>query len=238
MIFYVWIPIALANTLLLFYKQRHYHSTCPQLPNAEGFCCFLAWRRDSLVKYDVCKNNFYNLKNKYFIEGSYVKNVVKVREMVYVTTHYGLDYINVSATNLSNPSENRKVFLWSTSQEFFHKPHIAFRDSILAAGSQFVVDMRDCYDYYCGKNTPTSVKAEKLIKINPEVYMHNTTSTPNNNTLDTSFVGNMNEERIGNALVLFNGTVCAVGGSSQPSVECLDGSTNKWYYAPHENTSA
>ena len=46
----------------------------------------------------------------------------------------------------------------------------------------------------------------------------------------------MNEERIGNALVLFNGTVCAVGGSSQPSVECLDASTNKWYYLPPMKT--
>ena len=97
--------------------------------------------------------------------------------MVYVTTHYGLDYINVSTTNLSNPSENRKVFMWSTSQEFFHKQHTAFGDSILAAGSQFVVDMRDYYDYYYyGKNTPTCVKAEKLIKcICTILHQHQTT---------------------------------------------------------------
>ena len=198
----------------------------PKFQNAGVSCNFLAIMEDSLVKYDICNHNFITLvkppkvKTKWRDELFYVKSVVKVKNMVYVISW--LDYKAVLRANLSNPSMGWKHFNWD--DEYKYKLVVATNNSILAAGTRYNGDIDD---HYLIRGKPS-----KLMIANSEVHAYNITT----DMWHTSVSWHMNDDLVGNALVTFKSTVCAVGGSFMPSVECFNASTTTWHYLPPMKT--
>ena len=110
--------------------------------------------------------------------------------------------------------------------KYICRQYIADEDSILAAGisdhNNYSIEHSDLLKF-CNHTQETSLPFR--------VDLHNTT------TVTWTRLPNMNEPRLGHALVMFKGLICAVGGSfvSPSSAECFNFSTNQWTLLPPMN---
>jgi len=136
-----------------------------------------------------------------------IQNIVKVRDMVYIITcQKGKSAIRI---NLS-----QSILFWEEVEwddRYKNMKLIAFEDSIITLGAQA--------DYMNKKCNLFSLESKFA-------YMYNTTSGVWTQLPD------MMEARSGASLVLFNGLICAVGGSVNFSAECLNITSKQWTYLP------
>ena len=154
---------------------------------------------------------------------------------------------NALKVNLSESSLKWKEIEWKN--EYKGKKYIAYKDSIFAAGMNFDHMNSKSMNHSLIKSMKQSLiqsMNQTLIEsINQTVlnayldylpyrqaYLYNTT------TYKWARLPNMNQPRIGPALVVFKGLICAVGGSPELplSTECFNFSTNQWTFLPFMNT--
>ena len=172
---------------------------------------FLLTDGTHLVRFDTNVNFTYLPDFPHvYKEDTTVQNFVKVNNMIYVISCIsGKSAIRINA---SDPTAVWVEMKWK--DKYKNKKYIAFKDAILAIGSQ-----SDYMNYDCQSTLPKSSAA----------YMYNTTTN-----IWTQLPA-MSEARLGAALALFNGTACAVGGSESPSVECFNMTRNQWISLPMMN---
>jgi len=135
-----------------------------------------------------------------------VPYVVKLKDALYMISDFNEDTtlrVHLSDTKLTEKIE------WES--ECKSSVYYAFEDSIFAVGAQ-----RDYMSFSYKENIEVMKSAS--------AHMYNTT------TRRWIRLKNMNEPRLGHAVVSFKGLVCAVGGSHLPTVECFNISTGKWSY--------
>jgi len=195
------IIMAIASRILMLY---------PQPLNSDDCCTFLAVNIDNLTKYTFCSKNdttYIETSNifRYNVSvDSSFRSVVKVNDMIYLITR-GVDTLRA---NLSDLAKGWDHIEWNNEAKY--KNHLAFNDAIFAAGTKFNAEFF----------MPGEVKFnDPLIFESSSAFMYNTTT---NHWFE---LPKMYEERLGNTLVLFNGKICSVGGSTWPIVECFDSST-------------
>ena len=138
-----------------------------------------------------------------------VPNVVKVKDTVYLISYSNTE--DIVRVNLSDPKLTQKKTQWKN--QYKSKKYLAFKDCIFAVGSQS--------DYM----SESYIQNRKVMK-SARAYLFNTT------TGKWTRLKNMNEPRLGHALVLFQGLICAVGGSHKPTAECFNFTTGEWSYLP------
>jgi len=147
----------------------------------------------------------------YYQETTTIQNFVKVRDMAYVISC--IKDKPVIRINMSDRNSTWDEVYWNN--EFKNRKYISFKDSIFAIGSQSDYMNHDCqYNYIPGSSA---------------AYMYNTT------TNIWTALPSMSEERLGAALVLYDGLICAVGGSTLPSVECFNQTYKYWISLPLMN---
>jgi len=167
-----------------------------------------------LVRYDIASFNHTYLPKFPLAhqEDTTVQNLVKVNDMVYVISC--IEFRRAIRINLSDPSATWESIAWK--DKYKNRKHIAFKDSIFAIGTQSDYMNDDC---------------QHTLTKSSEAYMFN--------TLKNTWIQlpSMSEARLGPALVIFDGLVCAVGGSASRSVECFNQTRNQWISLPLMNST-
>ena len=112
---------------------------------------------------------------------------------------------------MTDPTFSYEELEWDN--KYKNRKHIAFKDSIMAVGTQI-----DFVNYDCGTQHSMVESADAfLFNITTNVWVR---------------LPNMHEARLGPTLVIFQGMVCALGGSSSDSAECFHQSSYEWFPLP------
>ena len=203
-----------------------------QTPQPEASCTFLTQKDSKIIKYDICNKNFITvLEIPIFVivgppefpsEPTTSSNdtVVKVNDLVYVLFHLG-------------PGALRADFSISLTQwddiewedEYKYNKYIVINDSIIAAGHE--------------KNKNLFENIAKMLNILPSLTSSGRSiNLCNTTTSEWSDIGTLAEERMEHTLVHFKGRVCAVGRSTEPTVECFNPkNVSDWILLPSMKTA-
>ena len=190
-----------------------FYTNTPNVFKEEIEGMFLLVDGKRLEKFDISENvtvlaDFPD----FFQEQTTVQNIVKLKNLVYIISC--LNKKTALRTNLSKPALTWNELEWGDAYK--NRKYISFKDSIMAIGTQ-----NDYMDYDCQHPIIESSLA----------FLYNTT------TGTWLQLPDMNEARLGHALVVFKGSVCAMGGSGSRSAECFNQTTNKWTYLPAMNST-
>jgi len=156
----------------------------------------------SLMKLDFGKRS----ETKYF---QFPKNfttevcpdIVNVKDMIYVISHH--NFQPALRLNISQLNWTWEEIEWKN--EYKNRRYIAYKDSILAIGLKPTED----------------IKATMLGSNKTDIF--------NATTGEWTRLPDMKVPRMGHALALFKGLVCAIGGSlPSDAVECFNRTTNQW----------
>jgi len=194
--------------------------------NTKDSCTILTLTQNKIIRYDI-RNKSNTTLIRYVPQKatrSESKDLFEIRALKENDTAYvivgneptsfpKLDVIyrvNLSDSTVQ-PSYQYKNENWGW-RVIFNYQFIVVNDSIFAAGASCSLN-QDCV----GENWKEATYVAFLIQIK---------------THEIKRLPDLNERRIGNTLVLFQGRVCAVGGSGSSTIECLDESARKWIYLP------
>ena len=223
-----------------------------QLNTKNAAIVFLGLDPKSLTKYEWEHGSKPNNVTTYlpfpmaFQSDDSVPDFVKVNDLVFVTS-FSITK-NALKVNLSESPLKWKEIKWKN--EYKGRKYIAYKDSIFAAGMNFdhmnsesmnhdnvIKSMKQSLIQSMNQNLIESINQTVLnayLDLLPyrQAYLYNTT------TYKWTRLPNMNQPRVGHALVVFKGLICAVGGSPvlRLSTECFNFSTNQWTFLPSMNT--
>jgi len=193
-----------------YYSQNLSIADCDhKQQNTNGFCSVLPQNKTTVT---------YESKTTRFVPQnttlSEIKKLIQNRTLNENDTSFHvfgkIHPVNLSdSTNQSNRQYKNKSWC---SKEFFKYQSIVVNSFVFAAGTSCPLN-HDCV----GDKRKNATAMAFMLQI----------------TTGNCFeLPRMNEPRIGNALVLFQGRICAVGGSVRPTTECFENSTRKWTYLP------
>ena len=206
-----------------------------QIPSVNVTTGFLVADDHRLKKYDINTKTITNLLYypSCFLKSNTPKQVLMKENIAYIITgtlflertSLSIKRSNTPNTpvpilvyaikaNLSNPTSSWNEINWKEEHKF--KKFIVFDQSIFAVGGAFRV-------------------FDDNLKGTQHFYITSSFDRYDIATRTWTKLPNMNEQRYKHTLVVFQQSICAIGGDSAHTLECFKQTSNEWIYLPSMN---